>query len=39
MDQVTDIQEVEAHLELMVLLASLEAEVLSDTQVEAVYPR
>ena len=39
MNQITDVQEVETHLELVLLLASLKAEILSDTQVEAMHPR
>jgi hypothetical protein len=38
-DQVADVQEVKTYLELVLLLASLETEVLSDAEIEAVYPR
>ena len=33
-DEVANVQEVEAHLELMLLLAGLETEILGDTQVD-----
>ena len=39
MNQVANIQEVKTYLELVLLLASLETEVLSDAEIEAVYPR